>query len=171
MGWPFVKSTPSDVPKGGQGGHGPSLSALRGPLRPRNIFSEQWIKRLLRRKIYIKVSFMYPWLPEGPLMTQWAPAVIRGPLFSWAPGRQGGPRVTRGALREQVAPLLGEILGTCLLYRNKKLMCFFLSSGGSSIEELEAVSHQLLGKKAFIGLLTLLHSFFILRPYSFHVLA
>ena len=29
----------SDVPKGGgHGGHGPSLSALRGALRPRNIF-------------------------------------------------------------------------------------------------------------------------------------
>ena len=32
-----------------------------------------------------------PWLPEGTLMTQWAPAVIRGPLVSWAPSRQGGP--------------------------------------------------------------------------------
>ena len=53
--------------------------------------------------MYIKVSFMYPWLPEGPLMTQWAPAVIRGPLVSWAPSRQGGPRVTWGPLREQVA--------------------------------------------------------------------
>ena len=57
---------------------------------------------------------MYPWLPEGPLITQWAPAVIRGPLVSWAPSRQGGPRVTWEPLREQVAPLLGEILGTCL---------------------------------------------------------
>ena len=47
---------------------------------------------------------MYPWLPEGPLMTQWAPAVIRGPLVSWAPSRQGGPRVTWWPLLEQVAP-------------------------------------------------------------------
>ena len=47
---------------------------------------------------------MYPWLPEGPLMTQWASAVIRRPLVSWAPSRQGGPRVTCGPLREHVAP-------------------------------------------------------------------
>ena len=33
-----------------------------------------------------------------------------------------------------------------------------LCSGGSSIEALEAVLHQLLGKKAFIGLLPLFHS-------------
>ena len=41
-------------------------------------------------------------------MTQWAPAVIRGPLVSWAPSRQGAPSRTGG-------PLLGEILGTCLM--------------------------------------------------------
>ena len=37
-------------------------------------------------------------------MTQWAPAVIRGPLVSWAPSRQGGSWVTWAPLREQVAP-------------------------------------------------------------------
>ena len=41
-----------------------------------------------------------------------------------------------------------------------------ICSGGSSIEALEAVPHQLLGKKAFIGLLPLFHSW--LRLYSFH---
>ena len=46
---------------------------------------------------------------------------------------------------------------------------FNLTSGGSSIEALEAVPHQLLGKKAFIGLLPLFHSW--LRPYSFHASA
>ena len=57
---------------GGHGGHGPFLSALWGPIRPRNIFVKHWIKRLLGRQIYIKDSFMCPWLLEGPLMTQWA---------------------------------------------------------------------------------------------------
>ena len=51
-------------------------------------------------------------------MTQWAHAVIRGPLVAGGPGRigapdrlgplvakaQGGPRVTWGPFREQVAP-------------------------------------------------------------------
>ena len=57
---------------------------------------------------------MYPWLPEGPLMAQWAPAVIRGPWFSWAPSRQGGPG-NLGAPSRAGGPLLGEILGTCLM--------------------------------------------------------
>ena len=53
--------------------------------------------------MYIKVSSMYPWLPEGPLITQWAPAVIQGPLVSWAPSRQGAPGQPGGPW-EQVAP-------------------------------------------------------------------
>ena len=57
---------------------------------------------------------MYPWLPKGPLMTQWAPAVIRGPLVSRAPSRQGGPTGNLGAPSRAGGPLLGEILGTCL---------------------------------------------------------
>ena len=74
----------------GHRGHGPSLSALRGPLRPQNIF-QHWTKRLLGIKIDIKVPFMCPWLPEGPPGTQWAPAVIRGHPDFWATGRLGGP--------------------------------------------------------------------------------
>ena len=58
--------------------------------------------------MYIKVSFMNPWLPEGTLMTQWARAVIRGPLVAkGAPGDLGAPSRAGG-------PLLGEILGTYL---------------------------------------------------------
>ena len=50
-------------------------------------------------------SFIHvPLVTRGPLKTQWAPAVIRGPLVSWASSRQGVPRVTWGPLREQVAP-------------------------------------------------------------------
>ena len=70
--------------RGVHGGHGPSLTALRGPLRSRNSFSKQWIKRLLGRKIYIKDSFMYPWLPEGPLMTQCRP--LQSSEGPWFPG-------------------------------------------------------------------------------------
>ena len=44
-------------------------------------------------------------------MTQLAPAVIRGPLVSWAPSRQGGPR-NLGPPSTAGGPLLGEILGT-----------------------------------------------------------
>ena len=52
-------------------------------------------------------------------MTQWAPAVLRGPLVSWAPGRIGapdrlGPPGYLGASSRAGGPLLGEILGTCL---------------------------------------------------------
>ena len=108
-----ISANGSDVPKGGHGGHGPSLSALGGPLRPRNIFSKQWIKRLLGRKMYIKVSFMYPWLPEGPLMTQWALQSSEGPWFPGPLVAKGAPD-NLGAPSRAGGPLLGKILGTCL---------------------------------------------------------
>ena len=89
----------SDVPKGGNGSHCPSLSALvQGALRPRNIVFKHYIKRLLGRKINIKVSFMCPWLSEGPLMTQLATDRLEVPI------RRESPRVTWGLLRKQVAP-------------------------------------------------------------------
>ena len=40
----------SGVPMGGHGGHGPSLNALRGPLRPRNIFFQTMDKTFTRKK-------------------------------------------------------------------------------------------------------------------------
>ena len=82
------------------GSHLPKGGGVRGswplPERPQGsnpgiFFFKRWIKRLLGRKIDIKVQFMCPWLPEGPLMTQWAPAVIRvplvagGTLIAWGP--------------------------------------------------------------------------------------
>ena len=51
---------------------------------------------------------MYSWLPEGTLVAQWARAVIRGPLVSWAPVDLGAPSRAGG-------PLLGEILDTYLM--------------------------------------------------------
>ena len=92
----------SDVPKGG-GARGPwPLPELRRPLRPRDcfFFVKHWMKHLLLRrkidKIDFKVSFMCPWLPEGLLMTQWAPAVIREPPGFLDPGRLGPPLVAGG---------------------------------------------------------------------------
>ena len=55
---------------------------------------------------------MCPWLPEGLLMTQWAPAGIRNPRF---PGSlvAWGPPGDLGAPSRAGGPLLSEILGTC----------------------------------------------------------
>ena len=71
----------------------PLLERPQGALQAPEYFFYHWLKRLLERKIDIKVSFLCPWLPQGPLTAQWAPAAIWGPPGSWAPGRLGGPLV------------------------------------------------------------------------------
>ena len=100
-------------PTGDHRGHGPFLSALRGPLRPRNIFTKQWIKRSLGRKMCF--SFIHV-----PLVTRGAPDEPMGPCsHPRAPGFLGpwsprGPPGSLGAPSRACGPLLGEILGTCL---------------------------------------------------------
>ena len=118
------------------------------PQAPEYFFFKQWIKRLLGRKMYIKVSFMYPRLSEGPLMTQWAPAVIRGPLVSWAPSHQGAPG-NLGAPSRAGGSLLREILGTCLtkchVKRTKVHIC-------SYYEVLHCVKQSLVSPRSLITL-------------------
>ena len=75
-------------------------------LVPGYVFRHLIKRLLLGRKLHIKVSFMCPWLPAGLLMTQWAHAVIRGPLVSWAPGRLGAPG-SRGPVRIGAPDRLG----------------------------------------------------------------
>ena len=74
----------SDVPKGGHGGHGPLLSAegAQGAPQAPVYFFKHWIKRLLLGgKNDIKVSFISPRLPEGPLQSSEGPR-FPGPLVA-----------------------------------------------------------------------------------------
>ena len=80
-----VLAATSDIPKGERHrGHGPSLRALREAHQASEYVSKHWLKHLLRGKIDIKVSFMCPWLPNGPLQSSEGPQfpgllVARGP--------------------------------------------------------------------------------------------
>ena len=72
--------------------HGPSLSA-KAVQAPGFIFSNTADKKnvFYSEENQHQSSIQVPLVTRGSLLTHWTPAVIRGSLVSWAPGRLGPP--------------------------------------------------------------------------------
>ena len=80
----------SDVPKGGHRGHGPSLSALRGPPQVPKYFFDTGQNVYSESKLISKFHSCATGYLRGPRGTQRATADIRGHPVFWAPCRLGG---------------------------------------------------------------------------------